>query len=80
MGGGHKRLLRKVGNQSSEFVPGECSIRTDAAYIYEEFLPTAGTDVKVYTIGERETRLPRVRAHAAQSTTLDVLDAPSAAA
>ena len=51
VGGGSKRLFRKVGDQSSAFFPGESQIRTDGAYIYEEFLPTEGTDVKVYTIG-----------------------------
>lgn len=50
-GGGCKRLFRKVGNRSSEFHPDENSIRTEGSYIYEEFLSTQGTDVKVYTIG-----------------------------
>ena len=26
-------------------------IRTDGSYLYEDFLPTQGTDVKVYTVG-----------------------------
>ncbi|KAL1510203.1 hypothetical protein AB1Y20_006533 [Prymnesium parvum] len=51
VGGGVKRLFRKVGDRSSAFSAGESSIRTDGTYIYEEFLPTEGTDVKVYTIG-----------------------------
>ncbi|KAJ0403196.1 hypothetical protein ATCC90586_000167 [Pythium insidiosum] len=50
-GGGSKRLFRKIGDRSSEFYP-ECNqIRRDGSYIYEEFLNTQGTDVKVYTVG-----------------------------
>ena len=36
----------QVGDQSSAFYEHESQIRTDAVYIYEEFLPTEGTDVK----------------------------------
>ena len=50
-GGGCKHLFRKIGNRSSEFHPSENEIRTCGSFIYEEFLPTQGTDVKVYTIG-----------------------------
>ena len=46
-GGGSKRLFRKVGNQSSAFYPHENTIRRRGSFIYEEFLPTEGTDVKV---------------------------------
>lgn len=48
VGGGSKRLFRKEKNQSSAFYPNESVIRTDGAYIYEEYLPTEGTDLKVW--------------------------------
>ena len=51
VGGGSKRLFRKVADQSSQFYPGVNTLRTDGAYIYEEFLPTEGTDVKVFICG-----------------------------
>ncbi|EPS72447.1 hypothetical protein M569_02310 [Genlisea aurea] len=50
-GGGMKELFRKVGNRSSEFHPEVRRVRREASYIYEEFMPTGGTDVKVYTVG-----------------------------
>mmetsp|Transcript_25598 Transcript_25598/g.75672 ORF Transcript_25598/g.75672 Transcript_25598/m.75672 type:complete len:1449 (-) Transcript_25598:644-4990(-) len=53
MGGGVKRLFRKVDNKSSQYDathPG--TIRRDGTYIIEEFLATGGTDVKVYTVGQ----------------------------
>jgi len=50
-GGGSKRLFRKIGDRSSEFYPDINSVRRDGSYIYEEFLNTQGTDVKVYTVG-----------------------------
>lgn len=50
-GGGCKHLFRKIGNLSSAFHPDENKIRRDGSYIYEEFLSTQGTDVKVYTVG-----------------------------
>ncbi|XP_073158704.1 inositol hexakisphosphate and diphosphoinositol-pentakisphosphate kinase VIP2-like isoform X1 [Henckelia pumila] len=50
-GGGMKALFRKVGNRSSEFHPEVRRVRREGSYIYEEFLPTGGTDVKVYTVG-----------------------------
>lgn len=49
-GGGSKRLFRKVENRSSEFYPNVHNIRI-GSYIYEQFLPTEGTDVKIYTVG-----------------------------
>ena len=50
-GGGVKKLFRKVGNESSKFYPDENDIRLNGNFIYEEFLPTDGFDIKVYTIG-----------------------------
>ncbi|XP_041008387.1 inositol hexakisphosphate and diphosphoinositol-pentakisphosphate kinase VIP1-like isoform X1 [Juglans microcarpa x Juglans regia] len=50
-GGGMKELFRKVGNRSSEFHPEVRKVRREGSYIYEEFKPTGGTDVKVYTVG-----------------------------
>ncbi|XP_071996310.1 inositol hexakisphosphate and diphosphoinositol-pentakisphosphate kinase 2 isoform X6 [Engystomops pustulosus] len=49
-GGGSQRLFRKIGSRSSVYSP-ESSVRKTGAYIYEEFMPTDGTDVKVYTVG-----------------------------
>jgi inositol hexakisphosphate/diphosphoinositol-pentakisphosphate kinase len=40
-----------VDNRSSEFHPGHNHVRRDGSYIYEGFLRTGGTDVKVYTVG-----------------------------
>ncbi|KDD77059.1 hypothetical protein H632_c30p4, partial [Helicosporidium sp. ATCC 50920] len=54
MGGGVKKLFRKVNNRSADYDskhPG--TVRRDSSYIYEQFLPTGGTDVKVYTVGPR---------------------------
>ncbi|KAL7604454.1 hypothetical protein Lser_V15G20588 [Lactuca serriola] len=50
-GGGMKELFRKVGNRSSEFHSEVRRVRRESSYIYEEFMPTGGTDVKVYTVG-----------------------------
>ena len=49
-GGGSQRLFRKIGSRSSVYSP-ESKIRRMGSYIYEEFMPTDGTDVKVYTVG-----------------------------
>ena len=46
-----------MGNESSKFYPNENDIREDGTfyiegnYIYEEFMPTDGFDIKVYTVG-----------------------------
>ncbi|XP_063437646.1 inositol hexakisphosphate and diphosphoinositol-pentakisphosphate kinase 2-like isoform X5 [Mytilus trossulus] len=49
-GGGSQRLFRKIGSRSSIY--SNCSyLRNKGSYIYEEFMPTDGTDVKVYTVG-----------------------------
>jgi hypothetical protein len=50
-GGGSKRLFRKVNDRSSEFYPTANEVRREGSYIYEEFIVTQGTDVKVYTVG-----------------------------
>lgn len=47
MGGGVKKLFRKVENKSADYDarhPG--TVRRDGAYIYEQFITTGGTDVK----------------------------------
>lgn len=49
-GGGSQRLFRKIGSRSSVYSP-ESSVRKTGSFIYEEFMPTDGTDVKVYTVG-----------------------------
>ena len=66
VGGGYKALFRKVGNQASKYYPPpavseeEASngdkksytlVRRDTSFIYENFMSTGGTDVKVYTVG-----------------------------
>ena len=50
-GGGCKKLFRKVGDRSSEFYPEINDVRRDGSFIYEEFIETQGTDVKMYTVG-----------------------------
>ncbi|RWW34098.1 hypothetical protein GW17_00001153 [Ensete ventricosum] len=39
--------VSQVGNRSSEFHPEVRRVRRESSYIYEEFMPTGGTDVKV---------------------------------
>jgi inositol-hexakisphosphate/diphosphoinositol-pentakisphosphate 1-kinase len=54
MGGGVKMMFRKVGNKSADYQPEHPgTVRRDDSYIYEEFVATGGTDVKVYTVGPR---------------------------
>ncbi|KAF8823127.1 histidine acid phosphatase superfamily protein, partial [Cardiosporidium cionae] len=50
-GGGCKRLFRKMNDRSSEHFPNSHTVRRNGVYVYEEFLSTFGTDVKVYTVG-----------------------------
>jgi inositol hexakisphosphate/diphosphoinositol-pentakisphosphate kinase len=45
-GGGSQRLFRKIGSRSSVY-SSESSVRKTGSYIYEDFMPTDGTDVKV---------------------------------
>ncbi|XP_064071744.1 inositol hexakisphosphate and diphosphoinositol-pentakisphosphate kinase isoform X4 [Vanessa tameamea] len=49
-GGGSQRLFRKIGSRSSIYSP-ESRVRKTGSFIYEDFMPTDGTDVKVYTVG-----------------------------
>jgi len=49
-GGGCQKLFRKIGNRSSQYFT-ESNVRRNGSYIYEDFMPTDGTDVKVYTVG-----------------------------
>jgi len=50
--GGVKKLFRKKGNKSSEFYPDHPGkVRRQGSYMYERFMQTGGTDVKVYTVG-----------------------------
>lgn len=44
-------MFRKVGNESSRYDKKINNIRKEGNYIYEEFLPTDGFDIKVYTVG-----------------------------
>ena len=53
-GSGYNVLFRKTNDFSGAFVPlksGKPSIRRTGSYIYEEFLPTDGFDIKIYTVG-----------------------------
>ncbi|KAH8243534.1 hypothetical protein KR032_008322 [Drosophila birchii] len=49
-GGGSQRLFRKIGTRSSVYSP-ESRVRKMGSFIYEDFMATDGTDVKVYTVG-----------------------------
>lgn len=52
MGGGMRRMFRKVNDRCSEYLADENEIRRDGTYLYEEFLPPdAGLDIKVYALG-----------------------------
>jgi inositol hexakisphosphate/diphosphoinositol-pentakisphosphate kinase len=43
-----KRLFRKIENKSADYDPTHPgTVRREGSYIYEQFLTTGGTDVKV---------------------------------
>ena len=53
-GSGYSVLFRKTESACSQFIATKhkSTIRRQGSYIYEEFLPTDGFDIKVYTVGE----------------------------
>ena len=65
-GGGSKRMFRKRKNRSSQFYPDISKIRREGSYIYEAYMHTNGTDVKVYTVGPQYAH-----AEARKAPTLD---------
>ncbi|XP_050329741.1 inositol hexakisphosphate and diphosphoinositol-pentakisphosphate kinase isoform X18 [Bactrocera neohumeralis] len=46
----HTHLYLQIGSRSSVYSP-ESRVRKTGSFIYEDFMPTDGTDVKVYTVG-----------------------------
>ena len=48
-GGGSQRLFRKVASRSSEYST-ESSVRKTGSFLYEDFVPTDGTDIKVLCV------------------------------
>jgi len=66
VGGGCKKLIRKIDDRSSEFDPDCNRVRRDGPYVYEPFMPTQGMDVKVYMVGTEYSH-----AEARKAPTLD---------
>ena len=71
-------LRRQVKNRSSSYSK-ESSVRNTGSYIYEEFLATDGTDVKVYTVGPdyahaeaRKSPVSRVTCHNDYAVSVDL--------
>lgn len=50
-GGGAQHLFRKKKDRASEFIPDKTDIPKEGSFIFEKFLTTGGTDIKVYTVG-----------------------------
>lgn len=44
-----EKYVFQIGSRSSVYSP-ESSVRKTGSYIYEEFMPTDGTDVKVWQL------------------------------
>ncbi|BAM39186.1 uncharacterized protein TOT_010001190 [Theileria orientalis strain Shintoku] len=65
-GGGCKKLFRKIHDRSSKYCPEIHNVRRNGTYIYEEFMLTFGTDIKVYAVGSMFAH-----AEARKSPTLD---------
>lgn len=49
-GGGSQHLFRKSKDCSSKFIPGLTTVRRSGSFMYERFIATGGTDIKVYTV------------------------------
>eukprot|EP00045_Choanoeca_perplexa_P014496 m.170651 g.170651 ORF g.170651 m.170651 type:complete len:1136 (-) comp16695_c0_seq3:167-3574(-) len=50
-GGGAQHLYRKKKDKASTFLPEKHTIPEEGDFVFEHFLPTGGTDIKVYTVG-----------------------------
>ncbi|CAN0451972.1 unnamed protein product, partial [Hapterophycus canaliculatus] len=42
----------QIGDRSSEFYPDVNEIRREGSFVYESFVETQGTDVKVCAVGQ----------------------------
>lgn len=49
-GGGCQRIFRKSKDRSSDYFPGEQPLREGGSFMYERFIASGGTDIKVYTV------------------------------
>ncbi|XP_075249768.1 inositol hexakisphosphate and diphosphoinositol-pentakisphosphate kinase 2-like [Convolutriloba macropyga] len=59
-GGGCQRLFRKIGSVSSTY-SSESSVRKSGSFIYEEFKPTDGCDVKIGSVSSTYSSESSVR-------------------